>query len=190
MDIKGDLNCCAATESFLHQVLLPLLFSTSKHAASDVLGQIQIFPYSVTVLLASATSRMMGRHVTEPCSKGKEGICKEGAPDRFLVAGVEKDALYRWEPLGGSFFNARSQTASVHVKSKAKAVGARMHLFAGFLIEASTIPELAKKKFRKGRKMKEQTVQAGSSRASWFQPCALREGNITSKVLRSTGLAQ
>eukprot|EP00983_Pelagomonas_calceolata_P095590 1158027-Pelagomonas_calceolata.AAC.20 len=35
--------------------------------------------------------------------------------DRFLMARMDKDALYRWESLGGSLLNASGQTASANI---------------------------------------------------------------------------
>eukprot|EP00983_Pelagomonas_calceolata_P091577 1157564-Pelagomonas_calceolata.AAC.6 len=46
-------------------------------------------------------------------ARARRAFARRRSPDRLLVAGVEKDALCRWESLGGSFLNARGQMASV-----------------------------------------------------------------------------
>eukprot|EP00967_Tisochrysis_lutea_P050241 scaffold61760_cov21-Tisochrysis_lutea.AAC.1 len=46
--------------------------------------------------------------------KREEGDSKEEVPGSNPCGrGGDKDALYRWEPVGGSFLNARGRTASV-----------------------------------------------------------------------------
>eukprot|EP00983_Pelagomonas_calceolata_P055875 1144345-Pelagomonas_calceolata.AAC.1 len=55
--------------------------------------------------------RASHRHVTV---KRKEGDSKEEVPGSNPCGqGGDKDALYRWESMGGSFLNARGRTASV-----------------------------------------------------------------------------
>eukprot|EP00983_Pelagomonas_calceolata_P060681 1146484-Pelagomonas_calceolata.AAC.2 len=50
-----------------------------------------------------------------PGRKVGRAFARRRSLDRFLVAGVEKDALYGWESLGGSFLNASGRVASVNL---------------------------------------------------------------------------
>eukprot|EP00983_Pelagomonas_calceolata_P133654 1161982-Pelagomonas_calceolata.AAC.1 len=67
-----------------------------------------------------------------PGLKARRVFARRRSPDRFLVAGLEKDALCRWESLGGSFLNARGRTASEALNNTA------LRLTVGPTTEAKT----------------------------------------------------